>query len=118
MTMKRILIALALLTCLPAVATATYNNQELETFSNISATTAAFSLRGGQYGVEVHAGTWASGSVTLERLAFDGSTYITCLTAFSADGFASVYLPSGTYKFVVASASGIYVDLTGIRTFQ
>lgn len=118
MILPRTLLVVALLFAAPAAALATYNSQELETFGNISATTATFSLRGGQYAVEVHAGTWSSGSVTLERLAFDGSTYITCMTAFSADGFATAYLPSGTYKFVVTSATGIYIDLTGILTVQ
>ena len=117
--MKRLLaliFAAALLIATPALAE--YNGQESATYSNISATTATFTLRGGQYGVTVHAGSWSSGSVTLQRLAFDGSTYVTCLTAFSADGYASVNLPAGTYKFTVASATGIYIDLIGILTVQ
>jgi hypothetical protein len=37
------------------------------------------------YELTVHAGTWGGGSVTLQRLAADGSTYATALKAFSAD---------------------------------
>lgn len=82
-------------------------------FENISATTAAFILKGGLYGVTANA-TWGGGSVTLQRLAADGSTYVTCLTAITADGYATVSLPPGTYKLAVATASAIYVDITAI----
>jgi hypothetical protein len=94
-----------------------FNSIENKKFSNISATPAAFTLRGGQYGVTVHA-TWGGGSVTLQRLAVDGATYVTCLTAFTADGYASVNLPSGTYQLGVATATGVYVDLVAIVTAQ
>jgi len=82
-------------------------------FSNISATTAAFQLRGGLYGVTVSA-TFGGGSVTLQRLAADGTTYVTCLTAFSAAGYSTANLPPGTYKFTVATATAIYADITAI----
>ena len=88
---------------------------EKVSYSNISATTAAFILRGGLYGITAKA-TWGGGSVTLQRLAGDGSTYVTCLTALSADGYATVSLPPGSYKLTVATASGIYVDIVGIAT--
>ena len=112
--MKRLLLTLCLLFATPAAAT--YNGQELQTWSNISATSAAFTLRGGLYGVTVIAGSW--GTVTLQRLADDGSTYVTALTAFSANGYASAYLPSGTYKLTIASATGVYADVTSIITPQ
>lgn len=83
------------------------------TFVNIAASPAAFTLRGGQYAVTVHA-TWGGGSATLQRLASDGLTYVTCLTAFSADGYATANLPSGTYKFTIATATGVYADITSI----
>ena len=82
------------------------------THSNISATTAAFNLEAGNYGVTVM-GT-GFGTVTLQKLAGDGSTYVTCLTAFSANGYATALLPSGTYKVAIASASAVYVDITSI----
>ena len=84
--------------------------QEEVVFSNISATTAAFNLKGGQYGITVSA-TFGGGSVTLQKLAADGSTYVTALTAFSAAGFVSAYLPPGTYKVAVATATAVYVEI-------
>ena len=91
----------------------TWNTTEQVEFANITATTAAFSLKGGQYAVTAH-GTWGGGSLTLQRLAADGSTFVNCLSAFTADGYATVNLPNGTYKFAVVTATGIYVDITSI----
>lgn len=54
--------------------------------------------------------------VTLQCLADDGSTYVTAMTAFSTNGLATAYLPSGSYRFAVASATAVYVDITGIET--
>jgi hypothetical protein len=84
-----------------------------KSFTNISATTAAFTLPAGNYGVTAK-GTWGGGSVTLQRLAADGSTYVTCLTTFTADGYATVLLPTGTFKFAVATATAVYVDIAAI----
>ena len=84
-----------------------------QSFTNISATTAAFTLPAGNYGVTAKA-TWGGGSVTLQKLSPDGSTYVTALTAFSADGYATVLLPSGTYKFAVATATAVYVEIASI----
>jgi hypothetical protein len=92
-----------------------WNTTEVVAFSNISATPASFKLRGGSYGVTATA-SWGGGSATLQRLATDGATYVTCLTAFSADGYASVNLPSGTYRIAVATASALYIDVVGIAT--
>lgn len=99
-------------------ALATFNGIELFAYKNVSATQGPFTLRGGNYAVTVLAGSWSSGSVTLQRLGDDGSTYITCLTAFSANGYATVNLPSGTYQFAIASATGVYVDITSVLTVQ
>lgn len=103
---------------LAAPAGAMFNGNESQVFKNIAASTATFTLRGGIYAVTVHAGTWNAGSVTLQRQAADGSTMVTCLTAFSADGYATVNLPGGTYQFTIASASGVYADLTSVETIQ
>lgn len=80
------------------------------TFSNISATTAAFELGGGKYGVYASA-TWGGGSVTLQAVGPDGTTLVTVLTAFTANGYASVDLPPGLYKFAVATASAVYASV-------
>lgn len=83
------------------------------TWANISATPTAFNLGGGLYAVTVMA-TWGGGSVTLQRLAADGSTYVTCLTAFNANGYSTVYLPKGLYQLTIATATGVYADITAI----
>jgi len=87
---------------------------ESKIFSNISATTAAFSLRGGMYAITITGTGW--GTVTLQRLAFNGSTYVTAMTAFAADGLATQLLPPGTYKFAVATATAVYVDIVSIAS--
>jgi hypothetical protein len=71
-----------------------------KTFSNISTTTAAFGLGGGKYGVTCKASTY--GTVTLQVLAADATTWLTALTAFAADGFALVDLPPGQYRLALA----------------
>jgi len=82
-------------------------------FLDQSATPASFSLLGGLYGVMVSA-TWGGGSVTLQGLALDGSTLVTVLTAFSANGYATVYLPPGVYVFTIATASVVYASISPI----
>jgi hypothetical protein len=95
----------------------TWNPVEKFSFSNIAANTAPFTLRGGNYGVTVMA-TFGGGSVTLQRLAADGSTYVTCMTAFSAAGYANAFLPGGTYRLTIATATAVYADVVSIATTQ
>jgi hypothetical protein len=95
----------------------TYNSVEDIVFKNVAATQGPFTLRGGSYGVSAIA-TFSGGSVTLQRLADDGSTFVTCLTAFSANGYASVNLPAGTYQLAIATASAVYASVVGIVTTQ
>jgi hypothetical protein len=73
---------------------------DAKSFSNIGATTAAFRLDGGKYNVDVIASTF--GTVTLQRLGPDGSTYLTAMTAFAANGLAVADLPKGLYKVALA----------------
>lgn len=82
-------------------------------FSNISATTASFTLTGGTYGVTVSA-TFGGGSVTLNRLSLDGSTFVAVLPAFAANGYGDIQLPPGTYQVAVATATAVYVQIAGI----
>ena len=91
-----------------------YNSVERVTFSNVSATPPRFTLRGGSYGVMVNGTT--VGTSTLQRLSVDGVTFVTCLTAFAAAGYASVNLPAGTYQLGLAGSTGVYADITGIVT--
>lgn len=81
--------------------------------NGISATTAAFALAGGLYGIDYMA-TWGGGSVTLQKLLGDTTTYVTAATAFAANGYVTVNLPAGTYKLAVATASGVYVQIVRI----
>lgn len=75
--------------------------QEAVSFSNIGVTTAAFALkRGGKYCVDCIASTY--GTVTLQRLGPDASTYLTALTAFSSNGTANADLPPGQYRVALA----------------
>jgi hypothetical protein len=82
---------------------------------NISSTgdQVVFPLTGGRYGITVIA-TFGGGSVTLERLAGDGATWVTAATAITANGFAAVELPRGSYRFTVATATAVYVGIERI----
>ncbi len=113
--MKKLIVLLALLFASPAFAA--FNKVETFPFSNISATTAAFTLRGGNYGLTCHA-TWGGGNVALQRRSADGSTFVTVITALTADGYASANLPSGTYQLAVTTATGVYCDVTAVVTTQ
>lgn len=83
--------------------------------SNIAATTAAFKLTGGLYGVDA-VGTWGGGSAKLQKLAADGSTYLSVSsgTDFTANGYSTVNLPAGSYKIVIATATAVYVNIRRI----
>jgi hypothetical protein len=71
-------------------------------FNAIDATTDPFELKGGTYVVD--AVFTGSGSVTLQRLGPDGSTYLTAVTAISTSGTpsAAANLPPGQYKIALA----------------
>jgi hypothetical protein len=86
-------------------------------FSNISATTAGFALKGGAYGVFVTA-TFGGGTVKLQRLMLDGSTYVSVASAtdFSAAGGTLVNLPPGTYRFTIATATAVYAEVQGVAS--
>lgn len=88
-------------------------SQDAVAFSDIAATTSAFSLIGGLYGIDTVA--TGSGTLTLERLGGDGSTWITVLTAITAtSSYASVYLPPGQYRVAVATFTAVYVQVVRI----
>lgn len=93
----------------------TWNTLERQAFSSISASTADFTLLGGAYGVQVSA-TFGGGSVKLQRKSLDGSTYqsVDAGTDFTANGYANINLPSGTYRFTIATATAVYAELVAI----
>lgn len=82
-------------------------------FSNIAATTAAFALGGGKYAIVANA--TGAGTMGVQMLGADGTTYIAVHTAFAAvTGFVVVDLPPGTYKFVIATFTAVYVSISAI----
>jgi hypothetical protein len=86
-------------------------------FSNIAANTATFPLKGGSYGVTAVA-TFGGGSVKLQRLALDGSTFVsmTSATDFAVAGGTVQNLPLGTYRFTIATATAVFAEVQGIPT--
>jgi hypothetical protein len=86
-------------------------------FSNISATTAAFQLRGGKYGAASVA-TFGGGSVKLQTLGPDGSTWLSLSTAtdFAAAGYAVIDLPAGQYRFTIATATAVFASVYRVPT--
>jgi microcystin-dependent protein len=81
--------------------------------SNISATTAAFNLAGGMYGVDATA-TFGGGNIVLQKLAGDGTTWVIALTAITTASFVTVYLPAGSYRLAITTATGCYVVISHI----
>jgi hypothetical protein len=79
-----------------------------------SANSAVFSLYGGLYALDVVAS--GSGSVTLERLGPDGSTFISTALTLSATGTIQGQLPPGEYKLVVATLTAVYACVVEIPT--
>ncbi len=76
---------------------------EVETalvLNNSSADSAVFRLLGGWYAFDVKATGF--GTVTLEKLMPDGTTYAICATAIAADGSVTLQLSAGSYKLVLA----------------
>lgn len=96
------------------MATATEANRQ----SNISATTSAFALRGGRYMCAASA-TWGGGTVKLQVLGPDDSTYLDLPTgtSFTANGTAAALdLPPGQYRVNVATATAVYFSVVRIPT--
>jgi len=67
--------------------------------TNISATSATFPLSGGRYFLKLVASSF--GTVTLQALGDDGTTWLTAATAFSANGTVAVDLGPGTYRWAL-----------------
>jgi hypothetical protein len=85
-------------------------------FSGISATTAAFPLKGGYYLTSCVA-TFGGGTVDLQLLGPDQSTWLATPTAshFTANGIvATAWLPPGQYRFAIATATGVSCSVSGV----
>lgn len=91
------------------------NTPERIVFSNIAATTAAFGLRGGTYWIETK--STGSGTLDLQRLGPDGTTYTARITQITATaGQQTIALPPGTYKWAIATFTANYLEITRIPT--
>lgn len=78
-------------------------------------TAIVFTLNGGTYGMLASA-TWGGGSLDLQALGPDGSTYISVLAAtFTATGYKTFTIPGGQYKFVGVTSSAIYAVVCRIN---
>jgi hypothetical protein len=87
--------------------------QEAVVFSNISATTAAFTYGGGVSRFTVTA-TFGGGNVGLEQLGPDGVTWLATLTALTVNGSTAVSLPPGQFRVSVATATAVYTQLARV----
>jgi hypothetical protein len=91
-------------------ATATESKQ----FGNIAATTAAFGLKGGRYGLVVSA-NFGAGNVQLQMLSLDGVTWINFGAPITAASVVTNDLPPGQYRLAVtAPATAVYASLTSV----
>ncbi len=88
---------------------------DAQTFSNISATTAAFALDGGLYELAAVA-TWGGGNVQLQQLGPDGSTWLNVGTDLTANGVTTMDCPPGTYQLAVTTATGVTASICRVPT--
>jgi len=87
--------------------------QEAVVFSNISATTAAFTFGGGSAKFTVIA-TFGGGNVGLDQLGPDGVTWLATLTALTVNSATAVSLPPGQFRVSVATATAVYAQLARV----
>lgn len=97
------------------MAAITTRNQTFVSYAGAGQSTDSdpFELTAGIWAADFSA-TWGGGTVTLQKLAGDGSTYVTALTAWTANGTAFGYIPKGTYKLAITTATAVYVQLTRV----
>lgn len=74
-------------------------------FPVIAATPNDFKLDAGWYGITVQATVW--GTAILQRLMPDGTgaTYQPVLAALNANGYATIQLPAGQYRMLLAGVT-------------
>src|SRR5262245_49265876 len=82
---------------------------ETKQFSNSSATTAACTLTGGRNAFTC-AATFGGGSVTLQVLAGDGTTWLN-VSSQTAANHVTVDLTPGSYRIAIATATAVFVNL-------
>jgi len=67
---------------------------------------AAFTLLGGRYAFGI-AATFGGGTVALQQLFPDGTTYVNAATPLTTSGQQILDLPPGTYKINVVTATNV-----------
>lgn len=77
---------------------------------NASATSDPVSWGGGR-GMLSAVATWGGGSVTLQYLGPDGSTWLTGATALTANGLVTFELPPGRIRIAIATATAVYAQV-------
>jgi hypothetical protein len=86
-----------------------------KTFSNIAATTAQFTLKGGYYMVSsVFTG---AGSVELQALGPDGLTWMslpTPLKITTSGGMIAGYAAPGQYRFTIVTVTAAFCSVGGV----
>lgn len=88
---------------------------DFQTFLNIAATTAAFRLAGGKYAVAANGA--GAGTMGLQMVSPDGSTLIPVHAVFATvNGFATVDIPPGQYKFFIATFTAVFASICRVPT--
>lgn len=77
--------------------------------SNASATSSNFQWGGGR-GMFSAVATWGGGSVQLQYMGPDGTTWLNVGAALTANGLATFELPPGLIRATVATATAVYAD--------
>jgi hypothetical protein len=88
---------------------------DAKSFSNISATTAAFYLKGGLYVLSAVA-TFGGGSIDVQMLGPDQTTWLALPTPahLTANGTVQTYLPPGQYRVLVTTATAVFCSVAGV----
>ena len=95
---------------------AVFNGTDRVLYSNQApATIGPFTLRGGSYWIETK--STGTGTIDLQRLGPDGSTYTARITQITATaGQQTISLPPGTYRWVVATFTANYLEIVRVPT--
>lgn len=80
---------------------------------NASATGSDKTIRGGQYAFMAEA-TWGGGTVKLQIKLPQGNYADVTSASLTANGMVAVYLPAGTYRANIATATAVYARLVRI----
>lgn len=81
--------------------------------TDASADVGPYTVLGGRYALMASA-TWGGGTVTLQALMPDGSTYINIASPLTADGAQLVDLPPGSYKLDIVTATAVQASLVRV----